>query len=173
METPSTNLHMYQKTLDGDSDMKSSFLHAENNDSDSDSESEKDTCKIVIPRSKKKNSDTSQELLFQLIRQNQVLSTTHKKMYKLQSELDKEEITTRFIKLDLNNTQVKLDETNDNFKECKKQLQYAHIENWTTRFIMLLYILVQLYCFTFNMVESFSQTDEPTPIDLTEIHQDL
>ena len=67
MATTTSNVNMFQKVLNED-------------DSESD-----DTCKIVTPRSKKKNHDTSQELLFQLIRQNQILSKTQKKMYELQA----------------------------------------------------------------------------------------
>lgn len=144
MATATSNVNMFQKVLDEDAGMKSSYVHAEN---DSDYESEDDACKIVIPRANKKHTDTSKELLFQLIRQNQVLSRTQKKMYELQSELDKEEITSRYIKLDLNNTQVKLDETKEKFKACKKELKYALIENWLVRGFTLLYFLFQVYSF--------------------------
>jgi hypothetical protein len=113
-----------------------------------DSESD-DTYKIVIPRSKKKNHDTSQELLFQLIRQNQILSKTQKKMYRATG-------IARYIKLDLNNTQVKLDETKDKFKVCKKELKHARIENWIVRGLVLLYFLFQIYSFLLTLSNPFS-----------------
>jgi hypothetical protein len=142
MATTTNNVNMFQKVLDDNSEMKSSYVHTEN---DSDSESD-DACKIIIPsRPKKKNTDTSQELLFQLIRQNHVLSKTQKKMYQLQSELDKEEITTRYIKLDMNNIQVELNETKNEFKVCKKDLKDSLIENWTVRGLVLLYIIFRIY----------------------------
>ena len=145
MEPTTNNLHMYQKSLDDDSDLKSSFVHA-GKESDSDSDSDEDACKIIIPsRPKKRDTDTSQELLFQLIKQNQVLSRTQRKMYEIQSELDKEEISTRYIKLDLNNTQVKFDETKVKFKECKRQLSHARIENWVGRIVVLMYFIFQIY----------------------------
>ena len=147
MTTTTSNVNMFQKVLNEDdgmkSGMKSSYVNAEN---ESDSESD-DTCKIVIPRSKKKNHDTSQELLFQLIRQNQILSKTQKK-------LDKEEVTARYIKLDLNNTQVNLDETKDKFKVCKKELKHARIENWIVRGLVLLYF--QIYSFILTLSNQFS-----------------
>ena len=148
MESPITNSDMYQKTLNEDEEMKSSYIQEENEDS------EDDTCKIVIPRSRKKNNDTSQELLFQLIKQNQVLTNTHKRMFALQSDLDKEEILSRYVKLDLNNTQVTLCDTKYKFKECKKKLMKSRAENWITRFIFLLYIIFHVYCFIFNLIES-------------------
>ena len=152
MATTTSNVNMFQKVLNEDDGMKSSYVNAEN---ESDSESD-DTCKIVIPRSKKKNHDTSQELLFQLIRQNQILSKTQKKMYELQAELDKEEVTARYIKLDLNNTQVKLDETKDKFKVCKKELKHARIENWIVRGLVLLYFLFRIYSFLLTLSNPFS-----------------
>ena len=145
MTTTTSNVNMFQKVLNEDDGMKSSYVNAEN---ESDSETD-DTCKIVIPRSKKKNHNTSQELLFQLIRQNQILSKTQKK-------LDKEEVTARYIKLDLNNKQVKLDETNDKFKVCKKELKHARIENWIVRSLVLLYFLFQIHSFLLTLSNLFS-----------------
>ena len=50
MATTTSNVNMFQKVLNEDDGMKSSYVNAEN---ESDSESD-DTCKIVIPRSKKR-----------------------------------------------------------------------------------------------------------------------
>ena len=142
METKNDNLHMFQKTLDADTDMRSNFLHAEVDSSDSETES----CKIVLPkRPKNNNSDTSRELLFQLLLQHKLLSNTQKKMYKLQAEIDSGEVSMRYVKLDLNTTQVKLDETKVKFKACKKELMHARIENWAVRIYFVLYILYSLY----------------------------
>lgn len=133
---------MFQKTLDNDKDMKNSFINAEVDESDS----EDDTCEIIIPkRKKKKGIDTSQELLFQLIKQHHILSKTQKKMYELQSEIDKEEVSTRYIKLELNNTQVNLEKNNVLMKECRTHLLYAKIENWSVRCIVVAYILHNIW----------------------------
>ena len=142
METKNDTLHMFQKNLDDDTDMQSAYIKAENVSDSSDAES----CKIVLPkRTKKKHVDTSQELLFQLLRQHKELSKTQKKMYELQSEIDREDVVTRYIKLDLNNTQVKLDETEDKFKVCKNELTIARTENWVTRVCIVMYIFYQFY----------------------------
>jgi hypothetical protein len=156
MASTTSNVNMFQKVLDEDTEIRSSYLQAEN-DSDEDDEEEDDACKIIIPsRPKNKHTDTSQELLFQLMRQNQVLSKTQKKMYQLKAELDKEEITSRYIKLDLNNAYVKLDETKDKFKICNKKLKNARIENWIVRGLILLYFLFQFYSFLYNQLSIFS-----------------
>ena len=147
MDKTNSNLYMYQKSLDKDSEVKASFIEAENEEDDdgsSDSD-DHDTCKILIPKSKKKN-DTSHDLLVQLIKQNQVLAKTQKKMYKLNSELEKEEVITRFIKLDLNNTQVKLEEFKELLVTANNQLTHVKMENLAFRSLAIMYFLFQVYC---------------------------
>ena len=161
MESKNNTLNMFQRNLNQDNELKSSYINAENSDSeDSESEIEESTnaCKIVFPnsnRSKNKKLDTSQELLSQLIKQHQVSSNTQKKMYKLQSELDKEEITSRYIKLDLNNTQIKLEEYKEQLETSKQQLTNSKIENWTLRSVIFLYIIFKIYCLLYNFMEMF------------------
>ena len=157
MATSTTNVNMFQKVLDENSEMQSSYVH---NEKESDSESEDDTCKIVFPSRSKKNTDTSQEMLFQLIKQNHVLSKTHKKMYKLQAELDTEEINSRYIKLELNNTQVNLDETKIKFKSCKKDLKKSYIVNFCLSGIILLYIIFWIYSFMIDLFNPLSDVSE-------------
>ena len=161
MQSNNSTLHMFQKNLNEDTELKSSYINAENSESDSDYSDDnndpKNECKIIFPnRSKNKNIDTSQELLSQLIKQHQVISNTQKKMYKLKSELDKEEITSRYIKLDLNNTQIKLEESKVQLETSKQQLTNSKIENWTLRSVMLLYFMLKIYFFLYNFMELFS-----------------
>ena len=148
MTTENNNLYMFQKNLDEDVVTQKSFVTAEVDES----ESEEESCKIVLPKRCKKN-DTSQELLFQLIHQNNILAKTHKKMYKIQAEIDKEEVVTRYIKLDLNNAHVKLRETKDKLGECKKELKCVRIENWIIRCLFVFYVLYQFYCLVKPAVE--------------------
>jgi len=68
MELNCDKLNIFQKQLDEDEETKSSFVTASNDRSESDSETE--GCKIVFPKHKRKRNDTSQELLYQLLRQN-------------------------------------------------------------------------------------------------------
>jgi hypothetical protein len=144
MDKTTSNVNMFQKVLDNDCEVRSEYVNAENQSEDDSEESE--ACKIIIPtRPKKKYTDTSQELLFQLLKQNQMLSNAQKKMYKLQAELDKEEIITRYIKLDLNNSQVKLEETHVNLKVYKKKFSDARIENWIVRCLVVLYIIFLIF----------------------------
>lgn len=144
METRPNDVNMFQKALDADKEMKTNFVNAEVEESESDEEDGE--IGVFIPqRKKKRTSDTSQELLFQLIHQNKVLSKTQKKMYELKAEFEKEEVSTRYIKLDLNNVQVKLDDTKEKLKVCRKHLLYAKIENWSVRCAFVAYVLY-MYC---------------------------
>jgi hypothetical protein len=139
------NLNNLQKSLNEDVEVQSNFLHAEVESDCSESDSEQESCKIILPK-RKKNTDTSQEMLHQLLLQHKMLSKTQKKMYKLQSEIDSEEVSTRYIKLELNNTQVILEETKLKFKDCKMILEVSRTENWITRIFLVLYMFYRFYC---------------------------
>lgn len=144
METKD-NVRIFQKNLDDNQDMQSEYINADHK-SDSDSDSDSEICKIMFPKHKRKdNTDTSQELLYQLMRQNEVLSKTQKKIYKLKSELGKEEITARYVKLDLNNAMVKVDEYKQKLDKTNKILHRSRVENWVWRILILLYVVFQLY----------------------------
>ena len=161
MQSNNSTLHMFQKNLNEDTELKSSYINAENSESDSeysdDTNEPTNACKIVFPnRSKSKNIHTSQELLSQLIKQHQVISNIQKKMYKLKSELDKEEITSRYIKLDLNNTQIKFEESKEQLETSKQHLTKTKIENWVLRSVILLFFMLKIYCFLYNFMEMFS-----------------
>lgn len=140
MKASNDNLNMYQKNLDDDKEIQESFIKADVLDNESESESESEY-KIVLPKRSKKHSDTSQNLLHQLIYQNERLSKIQKRMYTIKAELDREEIINRYIKLDLNNSQINLKDMKYDFEVCNKELKYARIENWVSRISMLLYIV--------------------------------
>ena len=141
MDNKNKNVYMFQKNLDVDKDLQTSFISAE-------AESESETCKIVLPRrSRKRGTDTCQELLHQLIDQQAVLAKTQKKMYELRAEIDKEEVVTRYLKLDLNNSIVNLGETKENLCQTKTELFYARSENWAVRVGFTAYILFYIYSF--------------------------
>ena len=151
MGTKNDNVNIFQKSLKDDTDMQASFISAGNTIlHDSNSDSDEETCKIVFPKQKRsKHSDTSQDLLHELIKQQQVLSHTQKKMYKLQSAIDSEEISTRYIKLDLNNTQVKLDETTEKLNVCGKLLNKAIVENFVCKGIIIFGLVYEVYSYIF------------------------
>ena len=145
MDAKNNHLHMFRKNLDGDKDLKELYVSAEADDTDSSSYSEGEEMKIVLPRRKNKNVDTSQELLFQLIKKQQDLSIAQKKLYKVKSELESIEITSRYVKLDLNNAQIKIDETVTKLKDCRESLVKSKNENNVFRFICIIWFIYRVY----------------------------
>ena len=149
-ESGDENLNMFQKKINEDNDIKSSYISS--SALNFDSESESDAYKIVIPKNnRKKNTDTtSQELLFQLLKQHKKLLKTQKRMYKLQSEFDKEEIKGRYVKLDLNNAQVSVEESKEKLKINSDLLFKSRVENCIWRVSFLLHIVIQIYLFVLD-----------------------
>jgi hypothetical protein len=159
-ESGDENLNMFQKKINEDNDIKSSYISSSALNFDSDSES--DAYKIVIPKNnRKKNIDTtSQELLFQLLKQHKKLLKTQKRMYKLQSEFDKEEIKGRYVKLDLNNAQVSVEESKEKLKINSDLLFKSRVENCIWRVSFLLHIVIQIYLFVLDTFYSEDSSDK-------------
>ena len=132
----------FQRNLDGDREAKLHFVEAEedNDESEHSSSEEEERIKIVAPRRKKKSTiDTM--LLEQSISLQHDCLKAQKTIYKLKSEIDTEEVKTRYLKLDLNNIQVKLDE-----ELLKNKLLFrTQVENWALRIFIVLYILLCIF----------------------------
>ena len=137
--SPAPALIAHQRGIYSNKDIQSSYLSNDryskdeisdnedgNESSTHASESESDdepACKVVIPRKKKRNSDsTSSELLAQLINQHKEYAKIQKKMYSIQTELAKEEITNRYTKLELNTSEVRVAELRTRISDTKKEL---------------------------------------------------
>ena len=134
----------YQRNLDNDREAKNLYVDAEveedEEESGSESGSDEEQIKIVAPRRKKKSTmDTM--LLGQSMSQQKELLKAQKLIYKLKAEINNEEVKTRYLKLDLNNAQVRLEEE----LVKNKQLFQAKVENAILRVFILLYILWSMY----------------------------
>ena len=157
------NLSNFQKNLGANKEIQANYLEAEVDDG---FDSDKEEVRVVLPKHKKR-SDPSTELLNQLIKQNEALSNAQRKAYKLQSELDKEEIISRYIKLDLNNTQVKLEETSTKMKSYKTSLFKAKVENWVTRVFIMLYMFWCVVSFILKFFATNEVVDFGSVVDST------
>jgi hypothetical protein len=140
---------MTAKYPDDESFINNEVLSDESNsssDEDSDKESTTSVCKIVVPSKKyRKSSDTSHEILSQLLLRSNELALTQKKLYKTKSALTKEEVICRYVKLDLNNFQLKVEEFKKKLVDCRKHLFFSRVENWINRIIIVMYILWVIY----------------------------
>lgn len=139
-----SDLKKFQSNLDGDKESKNMFVNKENidseNDSNSEEEDEEEHIKIVGPRKIKKGSAIDTMLFEQTIAQQKAYLKSQKMIYRLQSEIDTEEVKTRYLKLELNNLQVRLD---DEVLKNKK-MGDVQIENMVLRVFLVLYILWSL-----------------------------
>jgi hypothetical protein len=137
-----SDLKEFQKKLDTSFEDKEYYLNAE-----AESDEDEDTqIRISAPRKNKKPSiDTA--LMEQLILANQNVLKAQKKVYKLTSDLDIEEVKMRYLKLDLNNSDVKINELTNENKIVKQIYNKALIEIWFTRSILVLYFFLYIYAY--------------------------
>lgn len=138
-----SDLKKFQSNLDSDKEAKNMFVNKENIDSENDSNSEEDEeehIKIVAPRKIKKGSAIDTMLFEQTIAQQKAYLKSQKMIYRLQSEIDTEEVKTRYLKLELNNLQVRLDD--EVLKN--KTMSAVQLENMVLRVFLVLYILWSL-----------------------------
>jgi hypothetical protein len=138
-----SDLKKFQSNLDSDKESKNMFVNKEKIDSEDESNSEdEDTeqIKIVAPRKIKKGSAIDTMLFEQTIAQQKAYLKSQKMIYRLQSEIDTEEVKTRYLKLELNNLQVRLD---DEVLKNKKMAD-VQLENMVLKVFVVLYILWSL-----------------------------
>lgn len=124
--TPSPAL-LAHRNIVNNKEKKEEFIRSEvdtkddtNSESESESGSDEEACKVIIPKKKRSKENTSQELLRELLSQHKEVSKLQKKMYQLQSELDKEEISCRYTKLDLANAQARVIELREKILSINK-----------------------------------------------------
>lgn len=127
----------FQKKLDKDEDAKKAFIMSENSDSELDISSDEET---KISKSKCKEPITD-KLFHRLVEQQEAISKIQKMVYKLKADLSLEEVQARYVKLDLNNAHVKIEELETNMKDTENKLYLAKVENYIMRAIAALYLL--------------------------------
>lgn len=135
-----SELKKFQANLDADKEAKNNFVEKESSRVDSSSEescSDEEQIKIVAPRKTKKGSAIDTMLFEQTIAQQKAYLKSQKTIYRLQSEIDTEEVKTRYLKLELNNLQVRLDD--EVLKN--KSMNSVQLENIVLRGFLMFYIV--------------------------------
>ena len=138
-----SELKKFQTNLDSDKEVKNMFVNKERDEvSDDESISDEEEVvqehiKIMAPRKNKKGSAIDAMLFEQTISQQKAYLKAQKTIYRLQSEIDTEEVKTRYLKLELNNLEVKLGEE----VSKNKILSSVHMENMALRVVIVLYML--------------------------------
>ena len=135
-----SELKNFQTNLDNSKESKQSFVDNDVDSSDSDND-EEEQVKIITQRKNKGKNGLDTMLLEQSISQQNAYLKAQRTIYKLRSEIDVEEVKLRYLKLDLNNVQVKLDEQ----IEKNKILGNTKIENTILRFVLVIYTFFIIY----------------------------
>lgn len=132
-------LKQFQQDFYNNIDQQREYVNAENTDSDSESDNEE---QLRITRLKSHKKGRMDDLVISyMINQQKEVRKVEKKMAELQRQLDKEEIESRYLKLDLNNSQVERDNALDILNQTKQTLL-------KTRLVLLLVIVLNfLYLF--------------------------
>lgn len=141
----SRTVRQLQDELNTNNDMKQNFINGSASDVSSDSDEDvQESCRIMVPK-QKKGRDPNTMLLSELIIQQKLYMKSQKKVFKLQNEINVEEVRTRYIKLDLNNAQVTIEEKKEEIKILKSTLSYPHREIWMYRFFVTFGLLLYIY----------------------------
>lgn len=117
---------------------KEHFLHAENDcSSESDSESEKEVVfkPTKVQKKSKTNNKIDMMLMEQLVEQQKDNLKAQKKIFKLKNEIDKNEVHDRYLKLDLNNANLKVEELNATCSMYQKRFGASIMLNFLFLFL--------------------------------------
>ena len=133
-----------QEKLSKDSDLKREYIEnsyssddEENSFSSSEEDNFQESCRVMIPKKKRKKRHSTDFLLHELISQQKTYMIAQKKVMKLKSQIDIDEVRTRYIKLDLNNVQVEASELKEKLKKLEKSHLYSKVENWVSRVLFI------------------------------------
>jgi len=137
-----SELKNYQRDIDADHEVKRSFVDAGNEtDEESDGEDEYGNLPIqIVSQQPKKKAHIDVMLMAQLTAQQKETFRAQKIIGKLRAQIESDEIRTRYLKLDLNNAQVKAEEETVKTKDLSTKLIKAQLEIWIVRMLFTLYI---------------------------------
>lgn len=134
-----TELKNFQKDLVNNVDEQRNFVLAENSSESETSDSEHDEIRIRAPRASKK-SKIDEMIMHELVNQQQKMLKLQRKLSKVEREVDREEIQTRYLKLDLNNKEVELSDLRERVVKLLEREQFSRLENLIWRLVLIIYI---------------------------------
>jgi len=119
-------LKNFQRNLSSDNDMKSDFVNIGRGDLEHDN-----TIRVQLPRGGgETKSSIDLRLMEELMKQQELYIKAKEKIFSLQNEVNLEEVRSRYVKLDLNNAQVKNEELtleNTSLKKENRRVRYENI----------------------------------------------
>jgi len=136
-----------QQSLSCDRDIRNDFINSRYDSSEDSESSDSDTCQITIPKRRKRKQDSSALLLQRLTEQQQAYLKSQRKVYKLQGEVDNNEVRNNYLKLELNNAELENADLKNITNQQQMLLSRSKTENWVLRITILIYILIRIYYF--------------------------
>jgi hypothetical protein len=137
-------LKNFQANLNSDRDAKQQYIDKQvdtEDESITDDSDVEEPIKIIASRKKGGKSGLDKMLLEQTISQQNLYLKAQKTISKLRTEIDIEEVKTRYLKLDMNNLQVKLYQEFEKNREMRNEIFNAKAENFIFRVFVVLYIM--------------------------------
>lgn len=136
-----SDLKNYQRSLDENAEEKRHFIESEvsntTDDESSENEDSEEAIKIVAPRRSQKKSNVDMMLMEQLITHQKAYLKAQRRIYKLRNEIDTEEVKTRYVKLDLNNAEVRISELTVANRAVQNRFYKLLAANATVLFLLL------------------------------------
>ncbi len=140
-----STISSFQRNLSDSAETKNRFLNSEINSSSSeDDEVEEKKVAKHFPK-KRLSSRIDMMLMEQYIQQQKDYLKAQKTIYKLKNEIDTEEVRSRYLKLDLNNEQVKNIELQQKVKYLNNKFSQSLSANVFLFMIILSYIMKLLF----------------------------
>lgn len=138
----SNEVRELQNKLKNDAGTRENFVnsHSENVAS-SDSDEETARLLTVLKRPHKKNDNGASLMLQQLLKKEEEYNKLQKKYYELDKEYNSLDTQNHYIKLDLNNSDLKVEELENKVKNISTDRFYYLCESMFWRFVLVLYLI--------------------------------
>ena len=134
-------VHDFQEELVHNEDERNHFVNAEfEGDSD-----DSDKIQISLPKKSDKKTNIEEIMITQLVKQQNLFLSAQKKLSKLQTEIDTEEVKKRYLTLDLNNEQVAHSETKETLSLYRKGFRDVGTQLFFVQLYLLFYSLYTLF----------------------------
>lgn len=140
----------FQQNLSSNQEDKKHYVDAENQDSDYSSDDEiTEQCHRKGPRcdtnysvkNRGKGDSINFLLMDQLVEQQKNNLKAQKKIFQLKNTIDVADVKDRYLKLDLNNAEVRVAELTEKLSDVECQIKFVTVEKNSLKVLILLYLM--------------------------------
>jgi len=141
-----SEVRISQENLRKRIDLQREFVNNDVSSTDEEDFSPDETENIRVSFPKRKTKHNSIDYLLQeLVNQQKYFLASQRKVMRLKCEMETEEVKTRYLKLDLNNTQIQGQELKEQLNDCTEKLRVTTIDKWLSHVIVLILIITNIY----------------------------